>query len=209
MTVTSDAIREMIDKAGGVAVVAREAEVKDQTLYTFMSGRTRNLRADTRDQVMAAIARLNNATGDELANLGDDFQAIKIVDLNASAGFGATVNDGDIVGYQPFRVQQLERLTRAPIDSLAVIRVEGDSMEPTLSNGDQILVDTTVTRIGRDAIYVLSVNDDLIVKRCQVDLETRALLVNSDNALYKDMKVTEADMVDVKGRVIWIGRALG
>lgn len=134
---------------------------------------------------------------------------IPIYDIRASAGPGSLAEDGEPVGYQPYRQQEIARLTRTAEDQLAVIRVAGDSMEPTLANADQVLVDRSVRKVGRDGIYILALDEDLLVKRCQVDLQTRHIIVKSDNPAYDTLVVTDADRINVLGRVIWIGRALG
>ncbi|MAN65336.1 S24 family peptidase [uncultured Hyphomonas sp.] len=134
---------------------------------------------------------------------------IPIYDIRASAGPGAMAEDGEPIGYQPYRQQELSRITRTAEDNLAVIRVAGDSMEPTLANADQVLVDRSVRKVGRDGIYIIALEDDLLVKRCQVDLQTRHIIVKSDNPAYETMTVTDAERVEVLGRVIWIGRVLG
>ncbi|QYJ00781.1 hypothetical protein KUV46_15845 [Thalassovita mediterranea] len=139
----------------------------------------------------------------------DDFLTVPIYDLRASAGPGALVEDGEPMGYQPYRSQQLARLTRSSTDSLAVITVGGDSMWETLHDGDQVLVDLSVNRIVRDGIYILSFEDELLVKRCQRDLETKEVIVKSDNPVYDNFRISSADKLNVIGRVIWIGRALG
>lgn len=142
-------------------------------------------------------------------SLRDAVTSIPIYDIRASAGHGALGADGDPIGFQPYRVQELSRITRAAEEELAVIRVSGDSMEPTLANADQVLIDRTVTKVGRDGIYILALDEDLLVKRCQVDLQTRHIIVKSDNPEYQTMIVTDAEKIRVVGRVIWIGRALG
>src|SRR3546814_9381262 len=49
---------------------------------------------------------------------------------------------------------------------VSIIRVDGESMSPTLSHGDEIMVDhsDSVGRL-RDGIYVLRLDDVLLVKR--------------------------------------------
>ena len=82
----------------------------------------------------------------------DEFMTVPIYDIRASAGPGALADDGEPIGFQPYRMQELDRLTRTDRDLLAVIRVAGDSMEPTLHNADQVLIDRTVEegRSGRN-----------------------------------------------------------
>jgi len=54
---SNDELRDAIKKAG-VAEIARTANVKPTTLYSFCSGATANLRSDTRDAVLDALAAL-------------------------------------------------------------------------------------------------------------------------------------------------------
>ncbi|MEO0955649.1 MAG: helix-turn-helix transcriptional regulator [Pseudomonadota bacterium] len=139
----------------------------------------------------------------------EEFASVPIYDIRASAGDGALVEDGSPIGFQPYREQELTRLTRANMEDLAVIRVAGDSMWETLHDGDKVLVDRTVKRIVRDGIYIIAYEDELLVKRCQRDLEDGSVMVSSDNKAYASFKVTDADRLQVLGRVVWIGRALG
>ncbi len=59
----------------------------------------------------------------------------------ASAGPGALVGEDGGKPYFAFDERWLKALTATAADKLSVIRVEGDSMAPTLSPGDDILVD--------------------------------------------------------------------
>lgn len=208
-SIDSDDLRQAIRDAGGVAPVARAAKLKAPTLYSFMDGTTRNLRGDTRDKVLAGLRRLSSDTIDRPSSSQPEFETIPIYDIDASAGDGSFVAEGNILGYQPFRAQQISRLTRADISNLAVIMVRGDSMDPTLANQDHVLVDTTVHRVGRDGIYILALEEELLVKRCWVDLDSGDIIVKSDNPQYGEQRVTDKERLDVKGRVVWIGRALG
>src|SRR6056297_102998 len=140
---------------------------------------------------------------------GEPIQSVPIYDIRASAGAGALVEDGPPTGFQPYREQELQRLTSANLQDLADIQVAGDSMWETLHDGDKVLVDRTVSRVVRDGIYVLAFEGELLVKRCQRDLQSGDVIVKSDNKAYDSFRITDSDRLDVIGRVIWIGRALG
>lgn len=161
------------------------------------------------EQILAPAGRMLARPEVKYARPGEAFEAIPIFDIRASAGPGSFAEDGEPIGWQPYRAQELARLSHAETSQLAVIRVSGDSMEPMLNNADQVLVDRTVRRVGRDGIYIIDLDGDLLVKRCQVDLETRHIIVKSDNPAYETMRVTDTSRINVLGRVIWIGRALG
>ena len=140
---------------------------------------------------------------------GEPVLTVPIYDIRASAGAGALVEDGEPTGFQPYREQELARLTRASTMDLAVIQVAGDSMWETLHDGDKVLVDRTVNRVVRDGIYILAFEGELLVKRCQRDLQNGDVIVKSDNPAYDSFRITDSERLDVIGRVIWIGRSLG
>lgn len=143
-------------------------------------------------------------------SLGDEFVPVPVYDIQASAGHGSLVEDGEPLHYQMFRHQVLRRLTRSPVDQLAVIHVDGDSMAGTLLNGDQVLVDRSVQRVVKSGIYVVLFEGELLVKRCERDMKTGALLIKSDNPIYQGQRIEADDPVifQIIGRVIWMARAL-
>ena len=126
--------------------------------------------------------------------------------VGASAGPGATV-DGEAVeagfAFDPRWLRRLGADTRA----LSIISVEGDSMSPTLDDGDDILVDgaDTAARL-RDGIYVLRMDDALMVKRVARLPVPGRISVKSDNPLYPSWPDLAADAVTLVGRVVWAGR---
>ena len=139
----------------------------------------------------------------------EQYLSVPIYDIRASAGDGSLVEDGQPTGFQPYREQEISRLSRANVEDLAVIQVAGDSMWDTLHDGDKVLVERTVKRIVRDGIYIIAYEGELLVKRCQRDLENGHVIVKSDNKAYDSFRIKDGDQLNVVGRVIWIGRALG
>ena len=91
---------------------------------------------------------------------------VPLLDLKVSAGPG-TAGGTELplaqIGFDP---AWLNRLTSAGSEDLNLVQVEGDSMAPTLLPGDDILVDRSdgEARV-RDGIYVLRIDDSLLVKR--------------------------------------------
>jgi phage repressor protein C with HTH and peptisase S24 domain len=132
---------------------------------------------------------------------------IKRHPVRASAGPGAIVNEGLGKPYFGFDERWLKALTATPAASLSIVRVEGDSMSPTLNDGDDILVDLgdCGDRL-RDGIYVLRVDDALVVKRLALNPMGRRVTVQSDNPAYPDWPDCGLDEIHCIGRVIWSGR---
>lgn len=129
------------------------------------------------------------------------------VPISASAGPGALPGDERQRPYFAFDERWLKGMTSATPSDLVIIRVEGDSMAPTLSDGDDILIDQgdCLDRI-RDGIYVLRVDEALMVKRLALNPVTRRVTVQSDNPAYPDWPDLDMDAIHCIGRVIWAAR---
>jgi hypothetical protein len=131
------------------------------------------------------------------------------LDVGASAGGGAEAASERALGRMGFEPAWLRRIGIADANLLSVIRVQGDSMMPTLSDGDEILVDRgDAAQRLRDGIYVLRLEDALVVKRVAVNPATRRLSIRSDNQAYPGWPDCDPAQVEVLGRVVWVGRRL-
>lgn len=129
--------------------------------------------------------------------------------VRAAAGDGAWNASEAQEGQFAFHPRWLKALTAARPDQLAVIRVEGDSMAPTLKAGDDILIDhaDAAARL-RDGIYVLRMDETLLVKRLAVHPFDRRVTIQSDNPSYPDWPDRSPADLDIVARVLWAGRRL-
>lgn len=127
--------------------------------------------------------------------------------VGASAGPGA-LNEGEtLAGKIGFDEKWLRKQGLEPAQ-LSLIRVEGDSMAPTLSDGDDIMVDkSAATAPLRDGIHVIRMDDVLMVKRL-LRGPAGKLSVRSDNPAYPGWDDIDAGSVAIIGRVVWTGRRL-
>ena len=129
--------------------------------------------------------------------------------VRASAGPRAVAEDGLARPQFAFDPGWLRALTTTPAERLTMIRVEGDSMAPTLNAGDDILVDHEDPAAGlRDGIYVLRVDGALLVKRLAIHPFGGRVTVQSDNPTYPDWPDRGLDEISCIGRVIWAGRKM-
>ena len=119
--------------------------------------------------------------------------------LGASAGPGALAMEELPIGAFRFSARWLREQGLDPAQ-LSAIRVEGDSMEGTLRDGDEILVDRTLRPL-RDGIHVVRTGDALLVKRLDTGRPGVIALV-SDNPAYRTLELAP-DEVQVIGRVVW------
>lgn len=123
------------------------------------------------------------------------------LDIGASAGPGALPEGEDAFDTFQFSRQWLSEngLEGA---QLSAITVEGDSMEPLLNDGDDILVDTS-ERAFRDGIYVVRLGETLMVKRV-ASAGAGQLSLLSQNMAYPPVSVA-AEEVEIIGKVVWKG----
>lgn len=145
---------------------------------------------------------------DSSAEFGELIPVTRIM-VRASAGRGARPGEESARPSFAFEPRWLKALTDAPASQLSVLRVESDSMAPTLSAGDDLLVDLGdgAQRL-RDGIYVLRADDTLLVKRLAIHPVGRRVTVQSDNPAYGDLPDCGLDEIDCIGRVIWAGRKI-
>jgi phage repressor protein C with HTH and peptisase S24 domain len=124
--------------------------------------------------------------------------------LGASAGPGALAQDERPIGTFRFARAWLRQQGLDP-RQLSAIAVDGDSMEPALRDGDEILVDAA-PRPLRDGIHVVRVDGTLLVKRLETG-RPGAIVLKSDNPAYDPIELAPAE-VTVVGRVVWKGGRL-
>lgn len=130
------------------------------------------------------------------------------LNVGASAGHGALSGDEATRGHIGFDPAWLRRTASQP-NQVSIIEVNGDSMVPTLSHGDEILVDRgDASDRLRDGIYVLRVDDLLIVKRIVINPAPPRLSIRSDNPAYPAWESVDLTAVDIIGRVIWASRMI-
>ncbi|HDZ8927279.1 TPA: LexA family transcriptional regulator [Aeromonas dhakensis] len=134
-----------------------------------------------------------------------EFTTIPAYQVFASAGHGANITDEQLAEPMAFRTDWLRSEGFDPA-KMAVIRAKGDSMEPTINDGDVILIRLKNGEAPRDGLYVLRLDGGLFVKRLQFDLG--GVRIISDNPLYKSRDLSKAELaeLDLVGRVVWAGK---
>ena len=134
------------------------------------------------------------------ASAPDEFITVPRLPLDASAGPGAF--SAEEISFDSFRFSRrwLREMGLEGAD-LTAIRVEGDSMEPTLRSGDEIFVDRN-KRSG-EGIHVVRIGDALHVKQVQASAPGRIALISANDS-YAPIDLAREE-VEVIGRVVWKG----
>lgn len=132
-----------------------------------------------------------------------------VEEVDLALGMGASFLEGhpEIIGTVPFKVDWLRGLFEGPIERLKVVRGRGDSMQPTILDGDIVLVDTAHRRIDdQDRIWALAYGELGMIRRVRVTPRGTWMLM-PDNQVVRPDEVTDGE-ASVIGRVIWIGRRM-
>ncbi len=135
----------------------------------------------------------------------EEFSYVPKVRARLSAGGGSLVVDEAIETYYAFRHAWLRR--KGQISQMRLMRVTGDSMEPTLRDEDVVLIDLSQTEIYTGKIYAVGIDEEIVVKR--LDKKPGQLVLVSDNRQFYppfEVAVTDDSNVRVLGRVIWMAR---
>lgn len=143
-----------------------------------------------------------------LAGYKREYQVIPKYRANASAGSPGSGQvapedrQADMAGVLALEVEYMRRALGHAGAGFITVQVSGDSMEPTLADGDLIIVDTARTNVDASGIYVVELQGDLLVKRVQRRMDGSLVLI-SDNAAYEPETVQAgaADTLKVLGRM--------
>ena len=149
-------------------------------------------------------SQLNIPKQVDLAN----YRFIPYYDLKAAAGDGSIIDDDNIKDYIAFTKEWLSKNIPASFNNLIILIAKGDSMDPTIKDGDLLIVDTTIKdSIKNDGIYIIRMDDYLVVKRLQ-RLHESKLAIMSDNPRYKSYEIdlNEDANTGIVGQVVWFGR---
>lgn len=128
-----------------------------------------------------------------------DWIDVPRLELGVSAGPGAFDPAERAIGALRFSRRWLRQHGLDPA-MLSTVEVIGDSMEPTLHDGDEILVDRSPGAL-RDGIHVVRLDTVLVVKRLDTSRPDRLVLI-SDNRSYPPIDARPGE-VKVIGRAVW------
>lgn len=204
-------VNERWEKA---AQAARFLGLSKQTLNHWLGGRSfprADQAIELSDKLGISPRWLIKGEGERSAGLpssDNGFVLVPKFEVQASAGGGADNSGLDRGPSQmiAFREEWLRSIGVNPAHAQALM-ARGDSMEPTIRDGDLLLVDRFIHRVIDEGIYVVTVAGLVVVKRLQMRRDGTLVLM-SDNRRYTDEVVPpgELDTIVIEGRVRWIAR---
>lgn len=196
--------------------MSQRAGISLRTLGSYISGSS-SPQVETLERIAIAVGKdiiwFFSAVDEKssLLSASDGTVMLPRYDVQASAGGGSLVLSHDVNDFFAVSKDWLSRYIANPARA-GVLQARGDSMEPSIFNGDLLIVNFDIDRSAVDAggIFVITVNDNLLVKRLQVLLDGN-ILVSSDNKHYQaetvdrefadDHMIVHAQVVLVVGQV--------
>ena len=140
---------------------------------------------------------------------GEQFAPIRRFDAELSAGNGAENGADHVSEMLAFRRDWLTRLGVSPAHA-CLVKVRGESMQPTLHDGDLVLIDQSKTKVRSGRIYAFNDGGHSKVKRLDC-MEDHTLIIRSDNPQFPlDIRKGEdANALKIIGEVVWSGHTFG
>lgn len=132
---------------------------------------------------------------------------VPVFDIEVSAGPGRSPLDETPIGHWPMPIQWLAERSSGNPDFM-IVKVNGDSQEPELKTGDQLIVDRGQRQL-RTGMHVIRLDEDLLVKRVQ--MEGRKVRLLSANPAYPATTLdreADGDRFEVIGRAVGAIKAL-
>ena len=130
----------------------------------------------------------------------EGYRTIPEYNVRVSAGHG------EFQGIEEVKQNlQMPKLFLPENGQVGFVRVEGDSMTPTIAHGDYVAVEFDSGYVS-DGLYLIRIDDACFVKRLQ--REFGAIRIVSDNPLYREQTVQKDDGQDfgLIGRVALVIR---
>lgn len=209
----ADRVRSCAAIAGSGDALAEKAGIPRRTLENYLTGKS-----EPKATALYSIATAAGVTVDWLISGREpaqvrtagsaDFPSVPRYNVALSAGHGFFIERAEQLDSIPFTADFFtRRLGRGP-KGLAIVDARGDSMEPTISDRDLVMIDTTDTQLT-PAIWAFTLGDAVLVKRLQ-PTQAGIVQVASDNPAYAPFVIdrANADGFHLIGRVVWVGRVV-
>lgn len=206
-------IKRLEETSLPVTELARRSGVPKGALYKLLqrpgaSTKAENARAIAR--VLGLEAPSEGAQELEVREMADPalLALVPVYDVGASAGHGLIPDDYvPVTRMVAFAVEYLRVIIGVDPKHAAIITVVGDSMAPTVEDGDFVLVDMTAADFDREGIYVFFHDGSVHVKRVMRSSRAGHILAIPDNPRYREQEypIEEVRMI---GRVKFGGGIL-
>lgn len=223
--VNSEYIRLFLDARmselgrSGAKILAKKMDVSTRSIHLYRKGE-RTPSYTTLEKMAAAF----NVSIDEILRRGkliyeekeelsstpkelDDYHIIPLVSSRLKDGAKTLLTEEDMHSNVMFQKGWISRSVSQ--DSCVLMQVEGNSMSPTLNEGDMVLIDIEDKTIFPGKLYAVSLGNAVLIRR--IDRLKNTVRLLPDNNSHSPIDMTPQELKDdpdiqVLGRVLWSGR---
>lgn len=126
---------------------------------------------------------------------------VDMIDATACCGDGVEALSEKVCGHWKLPTAEFNSITTGNPNNIKMLRVQGDSMQPTINDGDWVWVDISNNFISSDGMYLIRMATGLAVKRLQSGLSN--IVIKSDNPTYSDI-TADIGEINIIGKVVYI-----
>lgn len=207
----ADRLRFAISNAGSIQKLGERARVAPRTISGYLVGKgdpSRQRLIALADAGEVSVEWLATGRGDPSSHQEGHTAVLNANDVSLS-GFTVVPHfdaDGSSRGLEhsthteaasiAVRVELLHAIGLNETD-VKMVTARGDSMAPTINEGDRLVIDTTVNAIRDDAIYVLRIGAELMLRRVQRDVRGGGWVI-TDASHYENEHLAESGFNSLK-----------
>ena len=212
---TTDRLRQIVHGSGGTKRVAARAGVALSTLGSYLAGG---------EMKLSTAKQLCDACGVSLGWLIGESRTAHTEDRGAAeTGELARIPymrpasmppaPGRGGGDRPSHVALCSTWMRAALDrppeQLLALEAQGSAMEPTIHEGDLLLIDSGATGVASLEIHVIQLGGEYLVRRLERGLDG-SIIVRTDNPRFAPQILAAGDgeALSILGRVVWKGSSM-
>ena len=131
---------------------------------------------------------------------------VPLAEARLGAGGGDWVLSEETAKLLAFRKDWLHGYATAR-ENLVLMTVRGESMEPTIGDGDMVMIDVARRRVHDGALYAIGIGETISVKRLELLATGRVRIISDNRDEYPAYEVHLEDL-RILGRIIWLAREL-
>ncbi len=165
-----------------------EAELEERKAIREAREREEGLNQKTNEKCGTENAQSNVSKVVPLTEV-KEWCELPVFDVHAAAGAGSLVHSEYQIEQLIIPTSLLAEFGLSPANA-SIIYVDGNSMEPTLSHKDRLLVDTReLQHPVTDGVYVIRIDDAVYVKRLKWNIPKGIYNVVSDNPEHESFEI--------------------
>jgi SOS-response transcriptional repressor LexA len=158
---------------------------------------------------MEEISKIEKFYGIKILSINTNTDCVNVdfyPEINASCGFGLYAS-GTV---EQVQIPRNSFMSFNPSKKYCIVNAEGNSMFPTIENGDKVIIEQAeFNTIEDDNVYLFAYNDKVYIKRLIMNINE--LVIKSDNAdkeTYRTQYISDDRIEEVRilGKVVGLFR---